>query len=59
MCDDNKSLPNINPGKPFWSNSDEISKKVTSPPVFNVHQYLRNNTFTAELLETKDSFLGQ
>ena len=56
MCDDNESLSNINPGKPFWSNSDEISKKDTSPPVINVHQCLRNNLFAANLLETKDYF---
>ena len=43
MCDDNKSLSNINPGKPLWRNSDEIFKKDTSPPVINVHQCLRNN----------------
>ena len=59
MSDHNKSSSNINPRKPFWSNSVEISKKVTSPSVFNVHQCLHNNPFAAELLETKVSILGQ
>ena len=58
ISNDNKSSSNINPGKSFWNNSDVISKKVTSLPVFKVHQCLRNNSFAAELLETKDSFLG-
>lgn len=43
MSDDNKSLSNTNPGKSFWSNSDVVSKKITSLPVFKVHQCLRNN----------------
>ena len=56
MCDDNKSLSNINPGKPFWSTFDEISKKDTTPSVFKVHPCLRNNSFANDLLENKDSF---
>ena len=43
MSDGNKSSSNINPGKPCWINSDVISKKFTSSPVFNVNQCLRNN----------------
>ena len=38
MSDDNKSSSNINPGKPFWRNSDVISNKVSLLPVVNVHQ---------------------
>ena len=54
MSDDNKSSSNINPEK--WNNSDVISKIVISLSVFKVHQCLRNNSFAAELLKTKDSF---
>ena len=49
-------MSNINPEKPFWSTSDELSKKDTTPSVFNVHLSLRNNSFTNELLKNKDLF---
>ena len=56
MSDDNKSSSNINPGKPFWRNSDVISNKVSLLPVVNVHQCVCNNSFAVEFLENNDSF---
>ena len=51
MSDDKNYLSNINPGKPFWSTSNEISKKNTTLSVFNVRPSLRNNSFANELLK--------
>ena len=58
MSDNNKSSSNINPGKPFWRNSDVISNKVSLLPVVNVHQCVCNNSFAVEFLENNDFFLG-